>query len=73
MSKKCLFAIMLWFAALAATGAVADAAQVPLDAESRGVPAQGDDSGESDLPRARTISHHTGTTQLRHSDRGAIA
>ena len=43
MSKKCLFALMLWFAALAATGAVADAAQVPLDAESRGVAAQGDD------------------------------
>jgi uncharacterized membrane protein YkoI len=36
MSKKCLFALMLWSAALAATGAVADVNHTPPDATAQG-------------------------------------
>ena len=43
MSKKCLFALMLWFTTLIATGSVAGVADVPLDAESRGAAARSDD------------------------------
>ena len=69
MSKKCLFALMLWFAALAATGAVADAAQVPLDAESRGVAAQADDPEKA----IRRVLEQFRTTQVPLSHAIAIA
>ncbi|UVO31349.1 PepSY domain-containing protein [Bradyrhizobium arachidis] len=36
MSKKCLFALMLWSAALVATGAVADVSHTPPDATAQG-------------------------------------
>ena len=42
MSKKQLLAVILWSAALAATGAMADVTHTPLDAANRGVAAQRD-------------------------------
>jgi len=42
MSKKQLLAVIVWSAALAATGAMADVAHTPLDAANRGVAAQRD-------------------------------
>jgi uncharacterized membrane protein YkoI len=42
MSKKRLLAIIVWFAALAGTGAIADVTHAPLDAAKPGVAAQRD-------------------------------
>jgi uncharacterized membrane protein YkoI len=42
MSKKQLLAIIVWSAALAATGAIADVTHTPLDSANRGVTAQRD-------------------------------
>ena len=42
MSKKQLLAVIVWSAALAATGAMADVTHTPLDAANRGVAAQRD-------------------------------
>ena len=42
MSKKRLLAIIVWSAALAATGAIADVTHTPLDTANRGVAAQRD-------------------------------
>ena len=42
MSKKRLLAIIVWFAALAATGAIADVTHTTLDAANRGAAAQRD-------------------------------
>ena len=42
MSKKQLLAVIVWSAALAATGATADVTHTPLDAANRGVAAQRD-------------------------------
>ena len=42
MFKKCLFALMLWSATLAATGAMAGVADPPSGAESPGAAVQGD-------------------------------
>ncbi|WP_315784203.1 PepSY domain-containing protein [Bradyrhizobium sp. SZCCHNPS1003] len=42
MSKKHLFALIVWSAALATTGAVADVAQAPLDADNSATTAQSD-------------------------------
>jgi len=42
MSKKRLLAIIVWFATLAATGAIADVTHTPLDAANRGLAAQRD-------------------------------
>ena len=50
MSKKRLFAFIIWSATLAATGAVAGVAQTPLDAESRRAAAP-DDAGEAAIRR----------------------
>jgi uncharacterized membrane protein YkoI len=69
MSKKCLFALMLWSALLAATGAVADVAQVPLDAESRGAAAQGDDEEKA----IRRVLEQFRTTQVPLNQAIAIA
>ena len=38
MSKKRLLAIIVWFAALATTGAIADVTHTPLDGANPGVP-----------------------------------
>ena len=69
MSKKCLFALMLWSATLAATGAVADVAQVPLNAESRGAAAQGDDEEKA----IHRVLEQFRTTQVPLSHAIAIA
>ena len=42
MSKKRLLAMMVWFAALAATGAIADVSHTPLDGANPGAAAQRD-------------------------------
>jgi uncharacterized membrane protein YkoI len=42
MPKKRLFALIVWSVTLAATGAMADVTQTPVDAESRGAAAQRD-------------------------------
>jgi uncharacterized membrane protein YkoI len=60
---------MLWSALLAATGAVADVAQVPLDAESRGAAAQGDDEEKA----IRRVLEQFRTTQVPLNQAIAIA
>jgi len=42
MSKKRLLAIIVWFAALATTGAIADVIRTPLDGANPGAATQGD-------------------------------
>jgi len=68
MSRKRLFALVVWSATLAATGAIADVAQ-PLDSESRDAATQSD----TEEMYARAISHHQGRPQSGDRDRGAFA
>ncbi|MBR0825703.1 PepSY domain-containing protein [Bradyrhizobium manausense] len=64
MSKKCLFALMLWSAALVATGAVADVSHTPPDAT-----AQGDTEGKA----IRRVLEQFRTTQVPLSRAMSIA
>jgi uncharacterized membrane protein YkoI len=69
MPKKRIFALMLWSATLAATGAVADVAQVPLEAETLGVAAQSD----TDEAAARRVLEQFRSTQVSLNQAMAIA
>jgi uncharacterized membrane protein YkoI len=69
MPKKRLFALIVWSATLAATGAMADVTQTPVDAESRGTAAQGD----VDEAAIRRVLEQFRTTQVPLGQAMAIA
>ena len=68
MSKKRLLAIIVWFAALATTSAIADVTHTPLDGANPGAATQGDAEEAVTRRLLRSISRHKNTTQSGGSD-----